>query len=504
MRGLNTKYVFLGLFYSTLFSSCGGGDLIPTNIVLPEYHKMNNVIEESKIVKGKYSIYYDLSDGMKYAYQNNTLKHYLSDITNRINGSWDVYGLVTGKVVSIQESGNELYDKVNNEPYTDIKAPIEESMKDIVRNQRPSLIVSDLEEYQTINGRTVIQHRQAYAKNYFSQWLRMGGQVYFFVMDYKEPINRKNASEMKDKHLFFVAFDNAEGDVRDFVEKAIAIRSKSYRTFNLSSNTYSISTEYAKATQGGNYHDSKGEDIVSAVNEDIKKGDCFINSSEFNWEFYPCYVPWNDILKNAKDMQNPEVAKVDQYKHFLSKLFITFEDEDAFKIEDLDITVTNIQKDFDSYLNYMNATQCKPSVNVIDGETVVDFSACPDGKDFYDERGNLLSQYEYKKYNGKKVEDMFVISMNETKEKGKYEICVDFSDKFTGENANVQEGDMLKLEISLGNANKGDIQNLKKNFIWQDVDDENDAIFTSILNTLDDPEINPKGKLVYTYYVRAY
>lgn len=503
MRGLNTKYVFLGLFYSTLFSSCGGGDLIPTNIVLPEYHKMNNVIEESKIVKGKYSIYYDLSDGMKYAYQNNTLRDYLSDITNGINGSWDVYGLVTGKIDPIRERGGELYQKVMAEPYTDIKAPIEESMKDIVRNQRPSLIVSDLEEYQTINGRTEIQHRQAYAKNYFSQWLRMGGQIYFFVMDYKEPIV-KSASVMKDKHLFFVAFDNAEGDVREFVEKAIAIRPKSYRTFNLSSNTYSISTEYAKATQGGNYHDSKGEDIVSDVNEDIKKGDCFINSSEFNWEFYPCYVSWKDILKNAKNMQNPEIAKLDQYKHFLSKLFITFEDEDAFKIENLDITVTNIQKDFGSYSNYMNATQCKPSVNVIDGETVVDFSACPKGKDYYDERGNLLSQNEYKKDDGKKVEDMFVVSMNETNEKGKYEICVDFSDRFTGENANVQREDMLRLEITLGNANKGDIRNMEKNFIWQDVDDKNEAIFQSILNTLNDPEINPKGKLVYTYYVRAY
>ena len=483
MRLISTSVLGAVSIWSMIFfTSCPPGCLTTTNEVLPAYHQIKLQKDECKIEKGKYAIYYDLSDGMKFAYQDNTLKDYLSDITNRINGSWNVYGLVTGQVEPISERGSELYAKVNREPYTDIKAPIEESMKDVIRKRMPSLIVSDLEEYQTINGKTEIQHRSAYAKNYFSQWLKMGGQIYFFVMDYKEPVNQKSkTSAMKDKHLFFVAFDNAEGEVRNFVEKAIEIRPKSYRTFNLSNKTYSLSTSYANATQGGNYHDSNGMDIISAVNEKIGEEDYFINDFENNWEFYPCFVSWNDMLKNAKDMQNPEVPKTDQYEHFLSKLFITFEDEDAFKIDNLDITVTNIQEDFEKYKNYATAMKCLDEKN---------------------ENGSVSP--EYKSVQGTKVLDMFKVSMNETKEKGKYEICVDFSDNFNGQNAKVNEGDMLKLDITIGNVQKGNIQNMEDNFVWNDVDDKNEAIFQSVLNTLDDTNISPKGKLVYTYYVRAY
>ena len=222
-------------------------------------------------------------------------------------------------------------------------------------------------------------------------------------------------------------------------------------------------------------------DIISAVNEKIGEEDYFINDFENNWEFYPCFVSWNDMLKNAKDMQNPEVPKTDQYEHFLSKLFITFEDEDAFKIDNLDITVTNIQEDFEKYKNYATAMKCLDEKN---------------------ENGSVSP--EYKSVQGTKVLDMFKVSMNETKEKGKYEICVDFSDNFNGQNAKVNEGDMLKLDITIGNVQKGNIQNMEDNFVWNDVDDKNEAIFQSVLNTLDDTNISPKGKLVYTYYVRAY
>ncbi len=500
---MNKKGFFGGMMLPLFSMMMGCGPNCDDSFMasyLKDYHESQT--EKVDLFNPGYSIYFDLSDGMAFAYKNDTLNDYLQGITNKVDMQWNSFGLGSLKIDSLNLTKKELYNKVINEPYKDIKAPIEEAFKQIVSDGKLSVLISDLEEYEPERNDTRIQY-SAYASKYFTEWIRRNGQIYFYVMDFLEPMNKK---EMKKKHLYFVLFDDLEGTLKGKVEQALAGRPVAYENFLLSNKFYSLETQYLSATKGGNYHDSKGEDLVSVVNESDPSVECYLNHSEEAWEFYPCNAAWKDIIANSVAMREEGVPRTDRYHHLLGNLFLNVNSDDSYVIKDLKIKVFNVQRDFAAYANYQNALTCPPAVTTQEGETFVDLGANPYTKRYYDEvSGSLLPEYAYSQpLPCVEVRDMFDVSLIPSEEKpSRSEIVIDFSDKFVGDNANVAPGDMLKIEVSIGDC-EINYDKMKNYFVWQDVARQNKSIEESLRNTLQADGINPTGKVIYTYYIKAY
>ena len=122
-------------------------------------------------------------------------------------------------------------------------APIEQSLKTITEGNNLAVLVTDYEEY-TQDKR--VQH-QAYATDYFNAWLEKGGNIVFYIFNYKE----KNVA----KHLYITLFDNSSHELEKEVKESFEGLEHNYRRFNLSNSGYSISTDYPSEIQGGCNHD---------------------------------------------------------------------------------------------------------------------------------------------------------------------------------------------------------------------------------------------------------
>ena len=486
-----------------MMSGCGSG--VDDGFMisyLEKYHAISSPGQDQTI-GGGYAVYFDLSDGMNYAYQDETLRCYLEAITNKTDGEWSSYGLGSSQIIPLNLTKKDLYNRVINESYKEIKAPIEKTFQQIVSEGKKAVLISDLEEYeQTMTSSASIQY-SAYASQYFTDWLRRNGRIYFYVMNFQEPMKKGG---MKEKHLYFVLFDDANGSLKEKVDQALVGRPVNYKIFMLSNNFYQIATNYASATQGGNYHDGNGDDLVSVVNEKDPSLPMYINRSYDRWEFYPCFSAWNEIQKNADALRDEGVPRADRFRHLLSNLFLRIINDDSYTIKNLKIRVTNVQEDFSAFAHYQNALTCAPRIVTEEGEKVVDMGGNKYTELYYDPvTGELLPEYDYKQPRDiRVVNDMFDVKLVPTEgDASLSEISIDFSDKFRGENLAVGHGDMLRIDVLIGDCDIN-YDKMKDYFVWKDMDRTNSSIAESLRNTLQADGVSPSGRLLYTYYIKTY
>lgn len=410
-----------------------------------------------------YCAYFDLSDGMLSAYSDPVTKDYLKSIVNKITGNntcKQVYALKNGKVEKLEKSQTELYNYILNPKSYAQMAPIEETLKQIVSDDKSAFLITDFEEY---TNRSIQQ--QNYAKKYFEEWLNKGFDISFFVMDYKE--GKKN------KHLYFTVFDSPSRTLFKDIAAALDGQQVNYKLFNLTTDLVTYTYNYAAATRGGCYHDATTfEDIVSCTNETGGE-DCYTIYKEFKSEFYPFEARWTDIVSNAKSMS--EEGNTPVFTHLITGPVADFSLMNGYEIEKLTLHISNIQNDFNKFTGYYDFH--KSGVNV-------------------DEEGKVLPEFDYSKGGGtiSEVADLFIY--NGRLEDGKASINIDFCPGFSGEIANMSSSDLLRVDVIIAECRPkyGVIDEL---FAW----DGNDSLAQAVRNTLQD--INPQGKIIYTFFIRA-
>lgn len=410
-----------------------------------------------------YCAYFDLSDGMLSAYSDPVTKDYLKSIVNKITGNntcKQVYALKNGKVEKLEKSQTELYNYILNPKSYAQMAPIEETLKQIVSDDKSAFLITDFEEY---TNRSIQQ--QNYAKKYFEEWLNKGFDISFFVMDYKE--GKKN------KHLYFTVFDSPSRTLFKDIAAALDGQQVNYKLFNLTTDLVTYTYNYAAATRGGCYHDAATfEDIVSCTNETGEE-DCYTIYKEFKSEFYPFEATWTDIVSNAKSMS--EEGNTPVFTHLITGPVADFSLMNGYEIEKLALHISNIQNDFNKFTGYYDFH--KSGANV-------------------DEEGKVLPEFDYSKGGGtiSEVADLFIY--NGRLEDGKASINIDFLPGFSGEIANMSSSDLLRVDVIIAECRPkyGVIDEL---FAW----DGNDSLAQAVRNTLQD--INPQGKIIYTFFIRA-
>lgn len=470
-----------------LFNSCKGGDntqLVPD----PEFSSeliedfVKNKAELKEALPDKYSAYLDFSDGVNLAYNDAETKEILRSILNSINGDdATYYSLADHKMDTIAGNPDDIFKKATDpKQYNHQAAPVRTALENIVKEGKPAILITDYEEY---DGKTI--HKGAFAKPYFVDWLKNDNQITFLIVNYKE----KN----KDKKLFFTIFDGNPNKLTAKILDAIKGKASNFEKFVMSNSNYEVKTDYLAANKGGNYHTEDGLDNVSCVQEDVNEPDRFTLMPQYKAEYYPLLASYTEVAVNANGIQN-ESKPFPPYSftNFLQHIFFNFQNF-AYDDVELDVKVSNAQADYNKYWQYVYAfNQEKPELGVKDNP-------------FFDEKGNLRSEWKYAEQPLGEIKDMFDLEDNPSKGDPKAktfpgfkEYGIAFDDEFDCTQINgANLSDLIRVDIVIKDVDDKDKEDIEKLFKWGDYDNLSESVRLAL------QEVRPIGKVVYTYYIKA-
>lgn len=424
------------------------------------------------------SVYVDMSDGMNYAYSSIESQAILQAIINKLaaNPAIKFYGLAESQISPIDLSHTELYNyMLNPKSYDKQKAPIEATLHRIVSENHPALLMTDFEEYKGL-----VIEQAAYAKEAFIKWLANGNNITFYKWDFTE--------KGKSKHMFLAVFDDNANRLNSLVANAINLTAPNTERYVLGSRdfAYPTSTEYISLTKGGNYHNDKGVDVVTAVMENGGINDYVSYARPFATangdpgqfapldislgayaEYYPLGVKWDGALSNARQMQAAEIPDSIRYTHLLSNLYIDFGAQNGFSIEGIEVRVFDME------------------------ETMKGIA----------EMGDSIELDQINNISKPEVNMFLEASMHEVKglRQGWKEIAVDFDSRFNGTFiGGTEPTNLFRANIVISKATP-DIQNVNTFFGWPG----NPSLANSIKETLTAVTSNPQGRILYTYYLKS-
>ena len=453
-----------------------------------------------RVSSEKYAAYFDFTGAMTACNDSQTAETF-NGLCQKITGEsakFDIYKLGDSKIAPLtgEVRPAQIFAQLKNAiKQQEFFAPIEEALKQITKEGRSAVLVTDFEEY-TKDGQI---YRHAYATPYFKSWLASGGDITFYVTDYNEGIA---------KHLYYVVFDYNEHSLLKLVENSLQGLPVNYKRFTLATNSYPMSTNYLAAAKGGTYHDAYGDDIVSMSNEDGSDNG-FFKIEGLRAESYSFGASWEDIVTNAKDQTRENGAdgkngNDEPFTHLFRNLFIDLSHSDSYKLNALDVRVTDVYDDLEKYWAWYVASTNKPKIEKEEGEIYLDFEGHEAGEKYYDEKGNILAEYDYTKGPGNigEIKDMLVFDNDlfkntNAQDPASVELGVKFKPGFTGEILQLEGDDhIFRVDIIVQSASICDQNTLQELFDWPG----NDCLFYSVKNALQD--MNPQGRPIYSYFVR--
>lgn len=448
----------------------------------------------------KYAAYFDFTGAMTACDDPQTGQTF-NGLCQKITGdaaNFDIYKLGDSKITPLTGDVRpaQIFAQLKNaSSQQEFYAPIEDALKQITKEGRSAVLVTDFEEY-TKDGQI---YRQAYATPYFKAWLASGGDITFYVTDYNEGIA---------KHLYYVVFDYNEHSLLKLVENSLQGLPVNYKRFTLATNSYPMGTNYLAAAKGGTYHDASGDDIISMSNED--GGDNgFFKVEGLRAESYTFGASWEDIVTNAKDQTRENGAdgkngNDEPFTHLFRNLFIDLSHSDSYKLNSLDVRVTDVNDDLEKYWAWHIASTNKPKIEKEEGEIYLDFEGHEDGEPYYDEKGNIKPEYDYTKAPGNvgEIKDMFIFddelfTNSYRNNPANTELGVKFKPGFTGQILQLGDGEhIFRVDIIVKSASICELNTLNELFGWTG----NDCLYSSVKNALQD--MNPVGRPIYSYFIR--
>ena len=500
------------------------------------YLEHNRVEEANHQFAPGYSAYFDFSDGMQHARDDQKTQYYkkVVDFITGFSYRWDVYSLANDQIEPLEYSQNDLWNKIMNVDCREIKAPINKTLEKIVDEDKLALLVTDFEEYEDseVMGKSLIE-QAPYATEDFEAWLSRGGVIKFYIMSYVE---RPKSLPPLDKKLFFVVFDNKDMELSSQIDKQfrptnaseLEEYNKNVTKYVLKNDSYGVYTDY-RGGKGGNYD---GDYDPMVLQE-------FGLYEDFNTEFYDMGNSWSDVFGLLYEAKQKDKA----CEGLISKLYLNLSDEDARSISKLELRVTDITDDFEAYSQHEFAMGFEPQpIEDEEGNMVVSVDPKSEAACFFDAEGQLLPEYEYEPMPKKVIKNelleinqaIFDESRKESPEKTR--IVIDFAKVFSeaygydDEEENYiwinedmldviksYEGKVLQVDIYVATTNYDDNQRPDSLFnfeshIWKkrngqmvrELNQPNDCIYQSIQNVLKHShKLNSDGKVIYTYIIRG-
>lgn len=441
--------------------------------------KYIEITRTSNLLEDGASVYVDMSDGMNYAYATQESQSVLQAIINKLaaNDAIDFYELSDAKITPLNKTHTELYNyMLSTQSYEKQKAPIEATLARIADKRQPALLMTDFEEYKGMGI-----EKAAYAKKYFIDWLSHGYNITFYKWGFTE--------HNKAKYMFLAVFDDNANRLNSLIQNAINMSNPNVESFVLGSRDFAYPTgsSYPSLKQGGNYHNEKGSDVVTAILEDggpesyisytrpyatadgkVGKFAPLDYSYGTYAEYYPIGVNWTDALENSKRMQEVGVPEGDAYTHLLRNLYINFGAQDGFSIDEVEVRVFDMQETMKALANSI-------------------------------QEGDSLNIKEIESINKPEINMVLTAGMEaDNLPNGYKEIYVDFDKQFTGTFVgDIPATDLIKANIVISKATP-DIDKVISFFNW----DNNPSLANSVKEALTASSSNPQGRILYTYYLK--
>jgi hypothetical protein len=499
------KVAIASLCTLSLSGCCKSGPQLSTVEKVALYY-IKDVTEPNK--EDSIEAYFDFSDGMNWAYQDDTTKAILKDIVNKVINVKEarIYSMADDQITLLPEKTTTLFNTIMSPAsYTKKFAPIEKTLARIVKSDKNALLVTDFEEYTT-DGRI---QTAAFASKYFEEWLNRGYDIKFYITNYVE--------KSQPKHLYYILFNTNSHVLQSKVEDAIKSQPKNYREFTLSTNPWELSTNYIGAAYGGCYHDASHQDIVSGTDESgttesycnfnlegnvatILQNSLFFKSTgRLNAEYYPMGASWPDIVKNAQSAS--QLTGNQRFTDLLRGLFIDLTSQDSYIVSRLDIIATDVQQDMDKYVSSLMPQIVGSPEMVDDGEGGLVASPTKEQAPYYDERGNVLPKYIYAAQTP--VQIMGAFELNQTlfentmrSNPSKVEIGIDLMPGFSGNIGGYTQGDMIRIDVIIAEC-EPNISQLPTLFSWNG----NSNLADAIKNTLQN--MKPVNRVIYSYFIKT-
>ena len=457
------------------------------------YH---NAILGDKVTKdsGNVALYIDFSAGMHTAFANPDIKMLMADCFNAVLAEkFRVYKLVSGAVTPLAVANpTELGEKVNDpKEYLNRRAPIQMGVETIVESNSDALLITDFEEFQ--NDREVTS--TAYLKISFSKWLAKGNSIHFYIANYTEG----NVT----KHIYFTIFSRGNTNSQSLLNRLDPKLSILDTKFELSTNSYRLSTDYSGEKTGGIFYDLNGKSENTKNVLDLKDG--YVNGLKKgnNFEFYPLGVDWNTI-----DQLHESYIQQNHFNDFFRKLLVDLSNEDSYLYGDFDVKVYDVSSDFEQFSKCLEVKSHKPKLTTgNDGEAkFADDETDPIATGCYNPDGSVKDKWKFSP--GDPVVQTEVFALNQTLFKNtrnadnkKAELGVSFDPKFSIKNIRNPEG-LLRIDVVLKNVKPNLSNPVFEQFQWISADGiANTALRESIVNTLQD--LKPENKVVYSYYIKT-
>lgn len=444
--------------------------------------------------RGTPALYIDFSSGINKAFNDPTIKSMMSACFNTVLAQqFEVYKLGSNKISLLNVANTtELGQQVSDpKQYADIWAPLQATVEKIVAGNSDALLITDFEEWQ----KNIEVTNTAFLKIPFSKWLEKGNAVHFFIADYKE--GKVN------KHLYFTIFSCGHPDAGSMISKLESKLVPSTIRFDLSNNSYQLSTGYPSEKSGGIFYDESAKSDKAKNILDLKEG--YVNGLKNgnNYEFYPLGLDWKNI-----DQLHSTYAGQNQFNDFFRKLFIDLSNEDSYTFGNFSVKVSDITTDFENFAKTEEAKKHQPKLTKgSNGEAKFsDQEKDAIALECYNPDGKLKAQWIYKTQASSPLNEVFTLNQtlftNTRASNPKHiEFGVAFDPKFSVTNIHNPDG-LVKVDI-LSNTAIPNLQGTKMaKFEWINTKNiPNTALAESIKNTLQ--ELKPVDKVVYSYYIKT-
>jgi hypothetical protein len=494
-----------------LSSCCGSGEKIAFSDFHPEkeiekyihgYYSAS-LGESSNPKTGRSAVFIDFSDGLVQAYTKNPQNvQIIQAITNKlVNPDIEWFALGGGKINPLDYNSNELFNKVSDpKQYKDIMAPIQETLKKITEGNNDALLVSDYEEYTT-DGKEQFEN---YPKSYFINWLKKGNSITFFYTDYEEVNNKSKIKSAK--HLYFTVFTHGSATESSMISMVRDALKGRYTTkeFTLNNNPYAVTNTYGgkdyTGLQNKQFIQNKNLNINACLNENLP------------YEVIGIGRAWDEkidevVTKYIIDKENGI---------FLGKLFLNASDQSSYKLNKVSVKVYDVLEDYTFYAQCELAKNHQPKMTKDKGKN--DVWADESKKDaiittcYIQNKGELKKKWVYGPGNFKPLkswdevfshdEKIFSDHLKNTPEK--VELITIFHKNYNLQNINNSSA-LLRVDFVIDDATFNNSNTPLGDFQWSSTtqkDRTNNSLAEAIRNTLQEPSVSPKGKILYSYYIK--
>lgn len=449
---------------------------------------------------GSPAVYVDFSDGLIQAYKGNENVQIVQAICNKLldsNIEW--YSLGASKITKLEYNSNLLFNKVSDPTqYKDIMAPIQKALKEITASSNDALLITDFEEY-TSDGKEQFEN---YPKTYFTEWIKKGNAITFFYTDYTE--TNKKTKVTTQKHLYYTVFTHGKETATSFVSMIRdALKGRfNPKVFELNNSPYSVSNDY-----GGNENTGIANTTFAKwVNLNFNA----LTEKKLPFEVIGINKPWNDdlekyiqrIIKNEKGL-------------FISKLLLNAADQSAYKLSKVAVNVYDVSTDYEKYAQCVEAKNHIP-VLVKDSkkDLVWDEASKKDPiiKECYAPNTTALKKewiYNPSTPSSKEWPEVFdfnkdIFNSHLKNEPGKIELQTILHKNYRQKNIK-KENALIRIDYVIDEATFNDANPQLMDFQWNSLTVKgkvNNSLSEAIRNTLQNPVINPKGKIIYSYYIK--